>query len=103
KKNAKIPKDKTPSALTLEDCQALLAAAPERRPRGGRGAKKKTNAAEPAQAAKEAKAPKKAPAKKKAKKAGGKKAKTKRSPAGAKAAAKAGPKTGAAPTGGDDA
>jgi DNA topoisomerase-1 len=35
-KNAKIPKDKTPSALTLEECQALLAAAPERRARGAR-------------------------------------------------------------------
>ena len=30
-KNAKIPKDKTPKELTLEECQALLAAAPERR------------------------------------------------------------------------
>jgi DNA topoisomerase-1 len=45
-KNAKIPKDKTPSELTLEECQALLAAAPERR---ARGARKKTasKAAEP--------------------------------------------------------
>jgi DNA topoisomerase-1 len=33
-KNAKIPKDKAPSELTLEECQALLAAAPERRSRG---------------------------------------------------------------------
>ncbi len=30
-KNAKIPKDKVPAELTLEECQALLAAAPERR------------------------------------------------------------------------
>ena len=37
-KNAKIPKDKTPKELTLEECQALLAAAPERR---GRGMKRK--------------------------------------------------------------
>ena len=83
KKNAKIPKDKTPSALTLEDCQALLAAAPERRARGGRGAKKKTTTAEqaaPPQAAAK-KAPRKAAAKKTKKKAGGKKAKTKRSAA----------------------
>ena len=36
KKNAKIPKDKTPAELTLEECEALLAAAPERRARGGR-------------------------------------------------------------------
>jgi len=46
-KNAKIPKDKTPSALTLEECQALLAAAPERRARGGRR-KPAPAAAEPA-------------------------------------------------------
>ena len=45
-KNAKIPKDKTPKELTLEECQALLAAAPERR---GRGMKRK-----PAPAAAEA-------------------------------------------------
>ena len=37
-KNAKIPKDKVPLELTLEECQALLAAAPERR---GRGMKRK--------------------------------------------------------------
>ena len=37
-KNAKIPKDKVPNELTLEECQALLAAAPERR---GRGMKRK--------------------------------------------------------------
>ncbi|MBV9727562.1 MAG: DNA topoisomerase I [Gammaproteobacteria bacterium] len=30
KKNAKIPKDRDPKSLTLEECQALLAAAPER-------------------------------------------------------------------------
>ena len=36
-KNAKIPKDRNPRELTLEDCVALLAAAPERR---GRGRKK---------------------------------------------------------------
>jgi DNA topoisomerase-1 len=33
-KNAKIPKDKVPKELTLEECQALLIAAPERRGRG---------------------------------------------------------------------
>ncbi len=37
-KNAKIPKDKTPKDLTLEECLAMLAAAPERR---GRGMKRK--------------------------------------------------------------
>lgn len=35
-KNAKIPKDKAPKELTLEECEALLAAAPERRGRGMR-------------------------------------------------------------------
>jgi len=37
-KNAKIPKDRVPAELTLEECQAFLAAAPERR---GRGMKRK--------------------------------------------------------------
>jgi DNA topoisomerase-1 len=40
KKNAKIPKDQEPAALTLDECQELLAKAPERRSR--QGAKKKT-------------------------------------------------------------
>jgi DNA topoisomerase-1 len=47
KKNAKIPKDRVPAELTLADCEALLAAAPERRARGGR----RKPAAEPAAAA----------------------------------------------------
>ncbi|HEX5047394.1 MAG TPA: DNA topoisomerase I [Gammaproteobacteria bacterium] len=46
-KNAKIPKDKTPAELTLEECQALLAAAPERRARGARK-KAPSRPAEPA-------------------------------------------------------
>ena len=66
-KNAKIPKDKTPKALTLEECQALLAAAPERR---GRGGMKRKPAAPSAQAAAETtpQAEAKAPAAKKKKK-----------------------------------
>ncbi len=36
KKNAKIPKDRDPRALTLEECRALLAVAPERGGRFGR-------------------------------------------------------------------
>jgi DNA topoisomerase-1 len=39
KKNARIPKDGEPKNLTLEECQAMIEAAPERR--GRRGAKKK--------------------------------------------------------------
>jgi DNA topoisomerase-1 len=62
-KNAKIPKDKTPKELTLEECQAFLATAPERR---GRGMKRK---AAPAAAEAPAPAPEvKAPAEKKKKK-----------------------------------
>jgi len=49
-RNAKIPKDKEPKSLTLEECQALLAAAPVRTfGKWGRGAKKgaKAKAAAP--------------------------------------------------------
>ena len=34
KKNAKVPKDRQPEDLTLEDCKELIAAAPQRRARG---------------------------------------------------------------------
>jgi len=42
KKNVKVPKDKEPEQITQSDCEALLAAAPEKKPRrraatGGRG------------------------------------------------------------------
>src|ERR1700730_4587087 len=52
KKNAKIPKDRDPKTLTLEECRALLAAAPERGARFGRWGKAK-RAATPAPAAAE--------------------------------------------------
>src|SRR6266513_2344619 len=45
KKNAKIPKDRDPKMLTLEECRALLAAAPERGARFGRWGKGKRAAA----------------------------------------------------------
>jgi DNA topoisomerase-1 len=38
-KNARIPKDRDPKALTLDDCRALLAAAPEKGTRGRFGRK----------------------------------------------------------------
>ncbi len=41
KKNAKTPKDRDPKGLTLEECRALLAAAPERGARFGRWGKGK--------------------------------------------------------------
>ncbi|RPI01447.1 MAG: DNA topoisomerase I, partial [Zetaproteobacteria bacterium] len=45
KKNGKIPKGRDPKSLTLEECQALIAAAPERKGRWGRKAPAKTAAA----------------------------------------------------------
>jgi DNA topoisomerase-1 len=50
KRNAKVPKDRDPASLTLEECQALLAAAPERKGRFGRRAKAPAPAAADAQA-----------------------------------------------------
>jgi len=72
KKNARVPKDREPKSLTLEECKELLAAAPERGRRGKKKAKKKTE--------KKA-APKKAATKKKAaKKKAKKKTATKKKP-----------------------
>ncbi len=49
KKNGKIPKDRDPKSLTLEECQALLAAAPERKGGWGRrGAAKQSSKTTPA-------------------------------------------------------
>jgi DNA topoisomerase-1 len=59
-KNARVPKDREPKSLTLEECIELLAAAPER---GRRGKKKKTTK----KAAEKKTATKKKPAKKKKK------------------------------------
>ena len=41
-KNARVPKDREPKSLTLEECKELLAAAPARRRRGKKKTKKKT-------------------------------------------------------------
>ena len=75
-RNARIPKDRDPKTLTLEECRALLAAAPVRPQRGRFGKKGKTPAksakAKTAAATAEAKLTKaktKAPAKKAKKKA----------------------------------
>ncbi len=65
KKNAKIPKDREPGSLTLEECDELIAAAPERKGRGRKAAPKKA-AAKKAPAKKKAIAKKKPAAKKKA-------------------------------------
>jgi DNA topoisomerase I len=73
-KNARIPKDRDPRSLTLEECRALLAAAPERK--GRRGATGKAAPKKKAAPRKKAAPKKKAAAKKKAapkKKASGKK------------------------------
>ena len=67
KKNGKIPKDRDPKSLTLEECQAILAAAPERKGRWGRKATPaKKAASEGGDQAVKAAPKKKAPAKRKA-------------------------------------
>ena len=66
-KNAKIPKDTEPKSLTLEQCQELLAAAPERR-RGKKKVAKKVAAKKVTKKKTAKKARKKTPSKKTAKK-----------------------------------
>ncbi len=41
KKNARVPKDREPEKLTLDECQTMIAAAPERRQRGAKKTAKK--------------------------------------------------------------
>ena len=89
-KNARVPKDRDPKSLSLEECQELLAAAPERGRRGKKKAARKTTAkaanddtaATPKKAAAKKKAAKRKTAKKKTKK------KTKKKAAKKKAAAR---------------
>ena len=68
KVNAKIPKDKEPKSLTLEECKKLIDEAPAKKGRGGRAVAKKTTATKTTT--------KKAPAKKAATKSTTTKAKT---------------------------
>ena len=69
-KNARVPKDREPKSLTLEECKELLAAAPARGRRGKKKAKKK---AAKKKAAKKKTTKKKAAKKKAAKKKAAKK------------------------------
>jgi DNA topoisomerase-1 len=75
-KNARVPKDRDPKSLTLEECKELLDKAPMRAKRGAKKKKKKTTAAKKKTATKK-KAKKKAKkkTKKKARKKAAKKAK----------------------------
>lgn len=86
-KNGKVPKDRDPASLTLEECQAILEAAPEARGRFARKAAAKKAPARKAAAKKTAKATDAAPA---MKKTAAKKRATKQAAAG-----KAGAKTAA--------
>jgi DNA topoisomerase-1 len=65
-KNARVPKDREPKSLTLDECKELLAAAPERGRRGKKKAKKKAGKKKAKKKAASEAAPKKAAAKKKA-------------------------------------
>jgi DNA topoisomerase-1 len=103
-KNAKIPKDREPDSLTLEECRELIAAAPERGRRGGKKKAATKKAATKKTTTKKAAAKKTATKKTTAKKATRKKAAKKK--AGKKKVAKAGAgKTGkhAAGAPGEDA
>jgi len=68
-KNARVPKDREPNSLTLEECEELLAKAPLRKKRGAKKkAKKKASAAKKKVAKKKTKKKRKKKARKKSKK-----------------------------------
>lgn len=77
KKNARVPKDREPKSLSLDECKELLAAAPERGRRGGKKTSKKTAAK--TESKKVAKKKTKKKTRKKAKKKAKKKAASKKS------------------------
>jgi DNA topoisomerase-1 len=81
KRNARVPKDREPGSLTLEECKELLATAP---PRGARGRKKKTPATAGAADTKAAAATKKTKTKSRTIKKKKKAKKKKKSAAGGK-------------------
>ncbi len=86
-KNVRVPKDREPESLTLEECQKMIAEAPERRRRGAK-AKAATKAKAKAKSKSKAKSKTKAKSKSKAKAKSKAKSKTK-----AKAKSKAKSKT----------
>ena len=75
KKNARVPKDREPKSLSLEECKELLAAAPERGRRGKKKAAAKTTATRKTKKKTKKKSKKKAAKKKPAKKKAAKKKK----------------------------
>ena len=99
KKNASVPKDQEPADLTLEQCQDIIAKAPEKKKRGRKGAAKKTADKAPAKSAAKSPAAKKNGAAKTTKAKTATKAKPKKTTAAKKPAAKTGTKSGDAASG----
>ncbi len=81
-KNARVPKDREPKSLTLEECKELLANAPVRDKRGKKKAAKKKTESKTAAKKKVTKKKARKKAKKKAKKKMAKKKAAKKKPAG---------------------